>query len=95
MDSGNRPVINRVGMYARVPGELKYLITCYQNAQRLPSFNMAVQRLLETHPGLAQLAATLYNERKITDGLDTPTPEKDGESRSDHGTISVAALFLG
>lgn len=76
MDGGNRTVdnrqIERVGMYARVPGELKYLVTCYQNAHRLPSFNMAVQRLLETHPGLAELAATLYNERKVTDGLDTP-----------------------
>jgi hypothetical protein len=82
-------------MHANVPGELKYLIICYQNAHRLPSFNMAVQRILETHPGLAQLAATLYNERKITDGLDTLPPTDSGENPGDHGTISVAALFLG
>ena len=94
MEGRNRP-IERVGMFARVPGELKYLVGCYQNAQRLPSFNMAVQRLLETHPALAELAATLYNERKITDGLDTLPPNENGESRSDHGTVSVAALFLG
>ena len=74
MDGGNRTVIERVGMFARVPGELKYLVTCYQNANRLPSFNIAVQRLLETHPALAQLAATLYNERKTTDGLDNRPP---------------------
>lgn len=49
-------------MYARVPAELKYLVTCYQNAGKMPSFNYAVQRLLETHPAIAQLAADLYNE---------------------------------
>jgi hypothetical protein len=78
MDGGNRPVtsrpIERVGMFARVPGELKYLIICYQNANRLPSFNIAVQRLFETHPALAELAASLYTERKITDGLDNHPP---------------------
>lgn len=74
-------VITRVGMFARVPGELKYLVTCYQNAQRLPSFNIAVQRLLETHPALAQLAASLYNDSKITDGLDTHPPTNTGESQ--------------
>jgi hypothetical protein len=75
----NRPVIGRVGMFARVPGELKYLVKCYQSAHRLPSFNLAVQRLLETHPALAQLAATLYTESQNVNGLDsdlnTPTPE--------------------
>ena len=70
----DRPVVNRVEMYARIPPELKYLIICWQNASRLPSFSMAVQRLFETHPALAELAATLYNERKVTDGLDNLPP---------------------
>lgn len=96
MDGGNGSVINRVQMYARVPPELKYLVTCYQNANRLPSFNIAVQRLLETHPALAQLAAELYTASKITDGLDTSHPHTEtGDSRSDRGSANVASLFLG
>jgi len=77
MDSGNRPVISRVQLHASVPGELKYLVKCYQSATRLPSFNLAVQRLLETHPALAQLAATLYTEARITDGLEPTAPAID------------------
>lgn len=73
MASGNGTV-ERVQMYARVPGELKYLIICYQSANRLPSFSLAVQRLLETHPGLAALAASLYTERKTQDGMDNNLP---------------------
>jgi len=96
MASGNGAVIARVPMFARVPGELKYLVTCYQNANRLPSFNIAVQRLLETHPALAQLAAELYTNGKITDGLDTSHPHTEtGDSRSDRGSANVASLFLG
>jgi hypothetical protein len=95
MDSGDRSVISRVGMFARVPGELKYLVTCYQNAQRLPSFNMAVQRLLETHPALAELAARLYTNGKVTDGLDTDPHTETGDTRSDRGSAHVAGLFLG
>jgi hypothetical protein len=81
-------------MFARVPGELKYLVICYQSAHRLPSFNMAMQRLLETHPALAQLAATLYNDGKAaTSGLDTP--KDTGDIPSDSGSANVAGLFLG
>jgi hypothetical protein len=83
VDSRDGPV-SRVNLYAKVPGELKYLVICWQNANRMPTFNMAVQRLLETHPGLAQLAATLYTQGKVTDGLDTPTPPpiNQGDSRT-------------
>lgn len=51
-----------VTIYARgIPAELKYLISCYQQDQRLASFNLAVRVLLETHPDLRKLAAALYN----------------------------------
>jgi hypothetical protein len=94
MDGRDRPIVNRVNMFARVPGELKYLVICYQSAYRLPSFNMAMQRLLETHPALAQLAATLYTDGKAaTPGLDTP--EETGDIPSDNGSANVASLFLG
>jgi hypothetical protein len=97
MDSRNGPVtIERVGMFARVPGELKYLVICYQSAQRLPTFNLAVQRLLETHPALAELAATLYTRSRITDGLDQSPPTiETGDLPSDRGSAIVASLFHG
>lgn len=81
MDSRDGPVVysvKRVQMHVQIPPELKYLVICYQNSSRIVSFNMAVQRLLETHPALAQLAATLYTEGKASNGLDPdhrPPPE--------------------
>lgn len=53
---------------ARVPSELKYLVICYRNASKMPSFNYALQRLLETHPAIAQLAAELYTEAERVTG---------------------------
>lgn len=64
MASGDGAIADRTTIHARVPGELKYLVICYQNRSRLVSFNMAMQRLLETHPALAQLAAELYTEAR-------------------------------
>lgn len=65
MGGGNGSVNDmRVSMHARIPAELKYLVTCYQNATRLATFNYAVQRLLETHPDLQRLAAEMYNGRQ-------------------------------
>jgi hypothetical protein len=79
MDGGNgavEPIEKRtwvdttVPLYARVPGELKFLIHSWQSANRMRSFNEAMCRLLETHPALAQHAATLYNDKN--EGKDDP-----------------------
>ena len=58
-----------VTIYCRVPGELKFLVHSWQNACRLPTFNAAIQRLLETHPDLAKHAASLYNSKKEEGGV--------------------------
>ena len=98
MDSRDGPVkghVKRVDLYATVPGELKYLVKTWQITQRLPSFSLALQRLLETHPDLAKLAAELYTRSRITGGLDETPPTDTGDSPSDRRTSIVAGLFLG
>lgn len=68
MDGRDGPVrASRVPVHANLPGELKYLVILYQNRTRLASFNMALQRLLETHPALASLAAELYTESRTSE----------------------------
>lgn len=75
MPPTNRVPYSTATMYARVPSELKYLIVKYQQHQKLMSFSNAVQRLLETHPDLARLAAELYNASSDAhpDGPDNPS----------------------
>lgn len=78
MDSGDRPVTYRPGwtnlyVNARVPSELKYLVTYYNRVAKHPSFAYTIRILLETHPTLAQMAAELYNDSKASNGPDTPT----------------------
>ena len=73
MDSGNgSPGRNgdrtTVVLYARLPAELKYLVSRYQSVKKVPSFSYTVQRLLETHPEIAQLAAELYTESQVRAG---------------------------
>lgn len=74
----------------KVPVELKYLINYYKDDARLPSFNWAVRRLLETHPALAKLAAELIQSGMDAGGLDTPIP--NGEI-SGSRPANVAGLF--
>lgn len=71
-----------VTIYARVPGELKYLIHSYQSACRMTSFNEAIRRLLESHPDLARHAAMLYNQNGIT------------QEGSDHLWVSFSGWFI-
>ena len=74
MDSGNRgtgrdePRPGYAVVHCYVPVELKYLILTYQQQKRFPSFSWAVRTLFESHPALAQLAATLYTESRREPG---------------------------
>lgn len=99
MDGRNRTVGEKyrpgmVSMSVRVPGELKYLVICYKSAMKMPSFNYAVQVLLETHPALAKLAAELVQSGN-GDGLDTFPSANSGELSSELRTPDVAGLFHG
>lgn len=57
-----------VVMYARIPAELKYLVNRYRSARKMPSYNYAIQHLLESHPEIAELAAELYTESQVRAG---------------------------
>lgn len=45
-----------------MPEPLRYLVEQYEKDMLLPSFSMAIRRLLETHPDIAKRADSLYHE---------------------------------
>ena len=52
-----------------LPKELTFLLKIYQEDNRIVTKNVTIQRLLETHPALVELAEALYPIRK---GADLP-----------------------
>ena len=84
MDSGDRivtglpvPGWSVLSINTKVPVELKYLINYYKTVKRIPSFALAVRQLLETHPGLAEIAAELYTKARSPDGpVGSNTPQE-------------------
>jgi hypothetical protein len=70
-----RPGFTILSLNTPVPSELKYLIVYYKNLTKMPSFSYTVRHLLETHPALAELAATLYTTaRAKNEPVGLPSP---------------------
>lgn len=53
----------------RLPPELHYVLRLCQNGHRVVSLSATIQRLLETHPEVVEMAENLYDLRS---GADLP-----------------------